>query len=126
MNNLSKGILNLNFVTITENDAGASGGGLSNLPEGSLKLQNSILGGNIDIDFGAPNCAGSITSLGYNLVQNPEGCGYMPLESDILNEDPWLIPMSDVGYGSLFYALWVVSPAIEHIPSGENGCGTGK
>ena len=124
VNNLNSGSMDLIFVTIAENYAGASGGGLANQTNGDLSIQNSILGGNIDIDFGTPDCAGSITSLGYNLVQDTTGCSLSMQEHDILNQNPWLIALSDAEGSTPIHYLWVVSPAIDHVPSGENGCGS--
>jgi hypothetical protein len=124
ISNLSMGNLTLIFVTIAENSAGDSGGGLANQTGGILKLQNSILGGNIDIDQGTPDCAGSVTSLGYNLVQDTTGCSMSAQEHDLLDQNPWLIALSFAYQSTPVHSLWVVSPAIDLVPSDENGCGS--
>ena len=47
------------------------GGGI--YTQGSVTLQNSILAGNTSLGTG-PDCYGSISSAGYNLIGNTTGC----------------------------------------------------
>ncbi len=76
----------LNNVTITANlaDSDSSGdgegGGISNGASGGtfipgvLNVQNSIIAGNGDGGGQVPDCAGSVSSNGYNVVQSTAGC----------------------------------------------------
>jgi hypothetical protein len=93
--------------TISENQAETVGGGIAD-GYGGVKLQNSILGGNIDTR-GNPDCF-SATSLGYNLIQtmqSTQGCAINAGPGDLWNVDPKLIRMGE------YYALDPHSPALD-------------
>ena len=73
----------LTNVTITNNFADnengvgngfGNGGGIFNLSPGTISLLNTIVAGNIDPGGQAPDCSGTITSLGHNLIQSTAGC----------------------------------------------------
>ncbi len=93
----NSGKLKLNSCTITDNAAFAfqnieSGGGIFNSNDGKysfgeVELQNTILAGNIAVS--GMDCAGTITSLGNNIIGNLNGCDISLLESD-LTGDPGL------------------------------------
>ncbi|MEM9557547.1 MAG: choice-of-anchor Q domain-containing protein [Acidobacteriota bacterium] len=73
----SPGVLELSSVTIgwnaadSDQDGLGDGGGLA-VEAGSVRVRNTILTGNADLSTGgdpvAPDCVGTITSWGYNLV----------------------------------------------------------
>ena len=70
---------------------------------GSIELQNSIIAGNTfeldgfeDNAILAPDCGGSITSLGNNLIGDPTNCTVNLLASD-LTGDPGLGTFVDNG-----------------------------
>lgn len=64
----------LNNVTITGNTASA-GGGVCDTLGGIVNLRNTILAGNTDSSGSPqPDCAGSLTSQGYNLLGDNSGC----------------------------------------------------
>jgi CSLREA domain-containing protein len=62
----------LNDATVAQNKA-PNGGGLMN-KAGTVEMSNSILATNTASPEASPNCAGVITSGGYNLVENAAGC----------------------------------------------------
>jgi len=67
--------LTLNNSTVSDN----SGKGIDEGGPGTVTLQNSILAGN------NPDCAGNISSAGYNLIGNTTGCNFTPAASDLVN-----------------------------------------
>jgi CSLREA domain-containing protein len=65
----------LHNVTVTGNTA-ANGGGLLGTAPG-FPLSNTIVAGNTDASGGeAPDCAGTISSTGYNLIGTDGGCTF--------------------------------------------------
>lgn len=80
----SGGGTRLRNVTITANTAGDDGGGLFHTSDsGSINVRNTIIAGNSDTAGGnTPDCgqqfpggAGVVTSEGFNLIGDDEGCG---------------------------------------------------
>ncbi|MFT3894169.1 MAG: right-handed parallel beta-helix repeat-containing protein [Anaerolineales bacterium] len=80
------GMVNINNSTIHQNFVTASGsllaigGGISNLYNLALKVQNSIIAGNGAEE--APDCYGQIISGGHNLVGLDVGCNITPGVND--------------------------------------------
>ena len=70
----------------------------------------------------APDCSGSLTSQGYNLLEDTTGCTFVPTTGDINGSDPNLGPLGDNGGRTWTHALRTGSPAIEQIPDGTYGC----
>ncbi len=74
----NQGSARLNNVTLANNTADAdtngsgNGGGLATT--GALTVANTLVGLNIDPGNQAPDCSGTLYSLGYNLLQNTAGC----------------------------------------------------
>jgi hypothetical protein len=76
------GAVTLNNVTFSDNvadndaDGLGDGGGL-HVAGGTVTISNRLLGGNRDRSTGSnpkhPDCSGTVTSGGYNLIQVPEG-----------------------------------------------------
>jgi hypothetical protein len=104
--NSSGGRVTITNSTIRENMAGfvfgsADGGGISN-DGGILQLQNTIVAGNTA--FGAfgmgPDCSGTITSLGNNLIGDPTDCA-INLKPTDLTGDPGLGSLVGAGEGDL-------------------------
>src|SRR5579859_641787 len=82
----NNGQAKLNFVTLADNSAAGDGGLITT---GVLTLSNSLFSGNTG--SGAPNCAGTVTSLGHNLIRDTTGCTLVgPGTGDKLNVDPKL------------------------------------
>jgi len=87
-----------------------SGAGIRNLG-GTVALKNSIVANNTLSTTGGIDCAGTLTSGGYNLIGHTTGCTVITATGDLLDIDPqlsaWLIGAP--GY----YAFRSTSPAIE-------------
>ena len=103
--------------TITNNDAALGGGGIYRA-SGTVILVNSIIAGNTGPD--GPDCGGSPTSLGYNLIGNATDCGYVATIGDQVGTtdnpvDPLLGPLQNNG-GETVHALLFGSPTIDAIP----------
>ena len=112
--------LTINNATVFANnivsDGGGAGttGGIFNEPDSSVELSNSIVANN-GINF-APSvdCLGPISSRGYNLFGNLEGCtvGGDP-STDIVTAEPGLGSPSDLDpAGTVSYPLELGSPAL--------------
>jgi hypothetical protein len=101
--------MTLRNVTIAYNSAGTRGGGLAR-PNGVLNLGNTIIGNNT-----APTSPdfynnGNFISLGNNLVEVPDGGGY--IASDLVGIDPGLGTLGFNGGRTRTISLLGGSPAI--------------
>jgi CSLREA domain-containing protein len=114
------GTMLLDFVTVASN-SGTSGGGVENAL-GALTMRNSIVADNTG--GGSPDCSGTITTGGYNHVENLGGCGLVPGVGDVAGIDPGLLGLADNGGLSETQALTPASAAVDSIPVGTNGCGS--
>lgn len=108
----------LNHVTVANNTAGAAGGGIARISAGTLNIGNSIVSGN-SAPAGA-DCRGTIATLGYNMTGS--SCTFVGLGD--VNDNPLLSSLADNGGPTPTHALSTISPAVDLIPSGTNGCGT--
>lgn len=107
---INGGSVTLNNVTVTDNTASSSGGGVWINAGSTLIMRNTILAGNSGSP--GPDCSGSLTSQGFNLIQNPSGCAFTP-DNDITNQSPSLSPLQDNGGPTLTHALPANSPAVD-------------
>ncbi|MGB8982607.1 MAG: choice-of-anchor Q domain-containing protein [Anaerolineales bacterium] len=102
--------------TAVDSTATAIGGGLSNYFNKPVTIHNTIIAGN-----GAdtvPDCRGQITSLGYNLIGNGDGCVITPTNGDQVGSmsspiGAGLGNLLDNGGGTFTHALLTGSPAID-------------
>lgn len=110
----------LNNSTIANNHAlsasGNTGGGISN--QGQLALRNTILAGNTRTSGDAligSDCVGTLTSAGYNLIQNPgTPCAINgDATGNIVGFNPMLAPLGSNGGATQTHALISGSPAID-------------
>ena len=123
------GTAGLNNLTITTNHADLGGGGIA-VQGGTLNIWNSIVSGNIDHapTSKAPDCAGTLSSAGYNLIGDSAGCTIGASAPGILTGvNPVLGSLQDNGGFSPTHALLDGSPAIDaanpSVPgSGGNAC----
>ncbi len=100
--------------TVTANVAErGQGGGIYAVPSADVVLSNSIVAGNTGL--GAPDCFGTITSQGNNLIGTTSGCTYSPGPGDLVGVDPKLGPLADNGGLTRTHALLSGSPAIDHV-----------
>jgi CSLREA domain-containing protein len=61
-------------VADSDDNGSGDGGGIF-LGIGSLTFQNTLVAANVDRGGERPDCRGTLTSRGYNLIQNPAGAG---------------------------------------------------
>ncbi len=109
--------------TIYSNTAG-SGGGVY-MFSGTAALTDTILAGNTARGGSGPDCSGTLTSGGYNLLGDNSGCAG-PVNGQNGDQvgtpsapiDPTLGPLRDNGGPTLTLALLPGSPAVDVIPSG--------
>jgi predicted outer membrane repeat protein len=104
------GAVFLTNSTITGNHAYYRGGGIYSTDTGHLNVSSSIVASNTDMR-GWPDIHGAIASGSHNLI----------------GSDPGLDPagLHDNGGPTETIALGTSSPAIDAIPVGTNGCGSG-
>ena len=113
------GTLSVSNSTIRGNTGvGGGSGGIRN-DSGTLTVTNTIIAGNTAAT--GPDCSGSPTSLGHNLIGDASGCGYAAATGDLVGTgdapiDPLLGPLADNGGPTKTHALLPGSPAIDHIP----------
>ena len=105
----NNGTLTLTNSTITGNMATGDGGGIVN--SGTADFANTIIAGNTAPT--SPDCSGSPTSLGHNLIGTGDGCGFTPATGDLMNVDLMLGPLADNGGPTSTHALLSGSPAID-------------
>lgn len=108
-----------NNVTIADNtadsdgDGGGDGGGL-HITSGTATLANTIVAGNTDGGGEAPDCSGSLTAGGYNLIQASAGCVITgDTTGNLLGVDPLLGLLRDNGGPTHTRSLLPGSPAID-------------
>jgi predicted outer membrane repeat protein len=106
-------------MTVTENSAGeigpcgiSCGGGIS----GDLSLRNSIVAGNHDIGqqlVHSPDCSGTITSGGYNVIGDATDCTLSGGSGDQTGTDPLLGSLARNGGTTMTHAILSGSLAID-------------
>lgn len=122
------GSLTMNGVTVANNQVlSGDGGGVMITGTVTATITASLIALNQDLDPAllAPDCnltSGTTQSLGYNLVGNPAGCGWVPAVGDLVGLpgdplDPMLGPLMDNGGSTLTHALLPTSPAIDTVLS---------
>lgn len=114
----NEGPLTLANATISNNDADhgisspSTGGGIYNQGAGTIVVRNSIIAGN-RADVGV-DCASTLLSEGYNLIQDVAGCTISGTTTgNLLGVDPLLAPLAANGGQVLSQALLPDSPAID-------------
>jgi hypothetical protein len=112
-----KGEAKLNGVTI----AGNTGGGVSSTPPAKLLLANTLVAGNSGGD-----CAGTVVSGGYNLIQSTSGCTIAgSLTGNVTGKPAKLGPLANNGGPTQTMALLAGSPAIDAGNPAAPGSGKG-
>lgn len=109
------GTLDLYNATITANQA-PTGGGVFVGAVAVFNARNSILADNIDSSTGTlnPDCAGQMTSQGYNLIGETAGCTIVGTTGNITGVSADLLPLANNGGPTLTHALMSSSQAIDH------------
>ena len=119
------GTANLSFSTLTGNQATSAGGGIYiDSGTGTVQLKGVILAGNTSGGSG-PECSGSLTSQGYNLIGNVAGCTLTQQQNpntDITGTeqnplDPLLGPLADNGGPTKTHLPRAGSPVLDQVPT---------
>lgn len=112
----SGGPISLNNVTVTNNRVLASdgdGGGIF-VGAGEVEIRNSIVAGNSVGGAGTgPDCFGTLSSEGHNLIGDTAGCTIDPGGGNLLDVAPLLAPLRNNGGFTPTHALRLHSPAID-------------
>lgn len=115
------GTTNLFNVTVTNNTADSEnnnigdGGGIRTAG-GPVNFRNSLIGGNFDNSSGAqhPDCSGTLTGQGYNLIQDTIGCTIGgDTTGNVTGFSPNLGSLQNNGGPTFTHALLTGSPAID-------------
>jgi len=123
------GTVNLNFVTLTantadnDNNGSGNGGGVYN--NSTLNINNCIVQGNNDKSTAsADDCGGSAASgsSDYNVVGSGTGC---PTGTNGTTGSANLAAIADNGGDTQTHLPQSGSAALDLIPDGTNGCGSG-
>jgi RTX calcium-binding nonapeptide repeat (4 copies) len=115
---LDSGTLTVNNATVTGNtadsdaDGTGDGGGIRQQGTGVVTVSNTIIAGNTDTGGQAPDCSGTVTSGGHNLLRATAGCTFASGTGDLVGPDPLLGPLADNGGPTLTHALASGSPAV--------------
>ncbi|HEY5640454.1 MAG TPA: CSLREA domain-containing protein, partial [Dehalococcoidia bacterium] len=119
VNSFGTGTVLVQNSTISDNtadsDANGSGdGGGIGVGSGTVQVENTIIAGNHD-PTSDPDCFGTITSLGYNLIQVVSaGCTLAGnITGNVVGQDPLLGALADNGGTTNTHALQGGSPAID-------------
>ncbi|OAI41579.1 hypothetical protein AYO38_00675 [bacterium SCGC AG-212-C10] len=114
----SGGPVTLTNITITgntadnDNDGSGNGGGIAT-SSGVLNFINTILGGNTDKGGQAPECSGTLTSGGHNLIKSATGCTIAGVTTgNLTGQDPALGALSSNGGPTATHLPTAGSPAI--------------
>lgn len=96
ISNFSGGVLDARNLTIARN-AAVNGGGVS-VSDGIFTSGNSIYGDNTASSGPSPDYAGTLNSLGFNLIENTNGTAITgDEEGNILQQDAQLLPLENNG-----------------------------
>ena len=107
-------------VTIANNRAdsdgtgGGFGGGLGIMGANAAAANTIVARNRTGAGGTAPDCSGTLTSLGHNLIGDGSGCTIVGAAGgDIVGRNPWLAPLFDYGGPTPTHALLPWSPAID-------------
>lgn len=121
--------ITLDNVTVARNNASESNGGYYNGGSGTNRIQNSIIAGNAG-NIASPDCGGgTLTSQGYNIIGNNNGCTFSSTTGDQVGTsgspiDAKLGPLSNIGGPTAVHPLLSGSPAINTgNPGASDGIG---
>jgi uncharacterized repeat protein (TIGR01451 family) len=120
-------LLNVTFadnVADNDNNASGDGGGIHDSGSATTSLKNTLVARNTDRGGQAPDCAGTVSSDGFNLIGSSAGCTFAQAGGDQINPANTLIlgMLADNGGPTQTHALLFGSPAID---AGTNtGCPT--
>jgi VCBS repeat-containing protein len=112
------GLLPLHNATIADNRANNGGGVVNSDASGTVNFRNTIIAGNTATS--APDCSGTLSSLGYNLIQDPSSCTISGDTTGNIAGQALLGLLQDNGGQTETHALLPASPAID--AGNPSGC----
>ncbi len=113
MNFGTTGPLTLSFSTVSGNTSTSGSGGIQT--GGTLNMGSTIVANNTGFPGSGDDCFGSVTSQGYNLIENidPGQCVIGgDTTTNIIGSDPGLGPLAANGGPTMTHELLTGSPAI--------------
>jgi predicted outer membrane repeat protein len=114
--------LTLRGVTIAANSATTAGGGIDQ-DNGTIDLEGSIISDNTGAS--GPDIAGTVNSLGYNLIEDATGATITgDTTGNLIGSDPQLGLLADNGGATQTCALPKGSPAVDAGPPACGGLST--
>lgn len=113
---MNSGTIYLTFNTINANTSSETAGGVYSATGSNTNIKNSILSNNLDVSGSVVNCAGSVSSGGYNL-EDEDTCSFIST-GDLVDTAPGLSAAGAAANGGLTktIALMTGSIAIDDIP----------
>jgi predicted outer membrane repeat protein len=107
------GTVTLVSSTIVSNTAGFAGGGGITYG-GTINVKNTMIAGNTKAGGSASDCSATLTSQGYNLIQDTTGCTITgDTTGNQTGVNPNLGPLGNNGGPTLTHVLLFGSPAID-------------
>lgn len=123
----SVAIANSGALGVSNSTVAGNVGGVSNLSPGTVSLAASIVAGNTSAS-GDQDCYGAVSSNGYNLIGDVDGCAFTSSAGDQVGSgsgsgviDPKLAPLANNGGRTQTRALLAGSRARNAIPVGTIG-----
>jgi predicted outer membrane repeat protein len=111
---LARGNGKIGSLTIDGNTSSGDGGGIS-IGSGAVKITNTIIGENAASGSG-PDCSGSFSSQGFNLISNVSGCSISGQTStNIVGQNP------ELGMAEPFDGLTIQEPLMGSPVLGAGG-----
>lgn len=104
----------LNNVTVTSNTVSSTGGGIFRSGASitnSVVVRNSLIGTN-SADSGNPDCAATLNTVVYSLIQNTQGCSLSVSVGNLLGQSPVLGQLQNNGGDTWTQAPGPGSPII--------------
>lgn len=126
----NEGSVTLNNVTAIANTAGSGGigtdgtytrtgesgvgGALQSMTGGTVQARNTVMAGNLAA-LVANECAGNLESLGYNLIETPDGCTISgAIDSNLYSVTAGLGPLDLYKAPTPVYYAPYIGPAVDH------------
>src|SRR5882757_7705720 len=104
----------MNAITVTNNSAASSAGGLSNFGAGALYLGGSIVAGNTAPT--GPDIFATVFTSDYNHIGNPAGAQFSGPTTHHTTGDAMLGTLANNGGPTLTYLPAAASPVVDSIP----------
>ena len=116
--NQGGGIFNRGTTNVTNstigNNQGSIGGGVYNFDSRTVNARNTIIADNTVTGSQAPDFRGTLTSQGFNLIENIQGATIAGTATgNLIGRNPQLLPLGDYGGATQTHGLRPTSPAVD-------------